>query len=60
MVRLVFATSIEVYSASAIIFIFSYRAERGTEYQHDLSRPAGAESPGRYVPFKIDVQLCRE
>jgi len=34
MVRLVFATSIEVYSASSIIFIFSYRAERDTEYQH--------------------------
>ena len=27
MVRLFFATSIEVYSASAFLFIFSYRAE---------------------------------
>jgi hypothetical protein len=29
-----FVTSIEVYSASAFLFIFSYRAGRNTEYQH--------------------------
>jgi hypothetical protein len=33
MVRLFFAMSTEVYSASAILFIFSYRAGRDTEYQ---------------------------
>jgi len=41
MVRLFFVTSIEVYSASAFLFIFSYRAE----VTQNIST---AENPGRW------------
>jgi hypothetical protein len=46
MVRLFFATSIEVYSASAFLFIFSYRAE----VTQNIST---AESPDRFLQWGV-------
>jgi hypothetical protein len=50
MERIVLATSIEVYSASSILFIFNYRAE----LTQNIST---AESPGRYMQAVVSSNL---